>query len=72
MRAATKNKTFKDLAGELAKESIVTRALARFLEQIFEEVHAAEIEPLQKRVVELEKALAKALTVTRHDGKGAA
>lgn len=64
MTAATTNKTFKDLAGELAKESIVTKALARFLEQIFEEMHAAEIAPLQKRIIELEAALAGTSALT--------
>lgn len=68
MTAATTNKTFKDLAGQLAKDSIVTKALARFLEQVFEDVHAAEIAPLQKRIAELEAALAKASTLTSKEG----
>lgn len=61
MTAATTNKAFKALAGDLAQESIVTQALARFLEQIFEEMHAAEIAPLQKRIQELEAALRRLL-----------
>lgn len=68
MTAATTNTAFRAMARELAQESIVTKALSRFLEQIFEEVHAAEIAPLQKRIVELEAALAKASAVTSKEG----
>lgn len=66
MSAATSNSEFRKLARELAGESIVTKALARFLEQIFEEVHAAEIAPLQKRIRELEGELA----TLRNEGAG--
>lgn len=39
---------FKALARELAAESIVTKSLARFLEQVFEAVHEQEIKPLRE------------------------
>lgn len=79
MTAATSKPEFRKLARELAGESIVTKALSRFLEQIFEEVHTAEIAPLQKRIHELEgelaalrnevaTALGEGCTVTRHGG----
>lgn len=39
--------TFKSLAADLARESIVTKCLARFLEQVIEEVHDTQIKPLR-------------------------
>jgi hypothetical protein len=57
MTAATTKPEFKVLARKLADESIVTKALSRFLEQIFEEVHAAEIAPLQAANADLTKSL---------------
>jgi hypothetical protein len=52
---------FKKLAGELAKESIVTMALARFLEQVIRTIHEEEIEPLRREAASLRKALKKIL-----------
>jgi hypothetical protein len=40
--------TFKGLAAELARESIVTQCLARFLEQVIEEIHDTQIKPVRK------------------------
>lgn len=39
---------FRELAAELARESIVTKCLARFLEQVIEEVHDTQIKPLRE------------------------
>lgn len=47
---------FKKLAGELARESIVTMALARFLEQVIQTIHEEEIEPLRREVASLREA----------------
>lgn len=60
MTAAASSQQFKALARELAGESIVTKALARFLEQIFEEVHAQEIKPLLQKIASLQTELDEA------------
>ncbi len=49
----TKKAAFKALARDLARESMVTKALGRFLEQIFEEVYDTEIKPLQEEIAVL-------------------
>ncbi len=59
MTTASSKADFKALARELAGESIVTKALARFLEQIFEEVHEQEIKPLLQRTNDLVAELRK-------------
>lgn len=43
---------FNDLASDLAKESIVTQCLARYIGQILEEVHESRIAPLHKALAE--------------------
>jgi hypothetical protein len=74
MTAASSKPAFKALARELAAESIVTKALGRFLEQIFEDVHAQEIQPLLNRIRDLEAALEKSAhpnpEVTATEGQG--
>lgn len=46
---------YRKLAEELARDSIVTQCLARFIEQIIEEIHTSKIEPLTARIKELEE-----------------
>lgn len=42
---------------DIAADSIVTQALARLIEQIVEEIHAAEIAPMRRRTAQMENAL---------------
>lgn len=46
------------LAGEIARDSIVTDALQQLLMQVIQEIHQTQIAPLKARVAELEAALA--------------
>jgi hypothetical protein len=48
---------FRDLARDIATDSIVTQALARLIEQIVAEIHAAEIAPMRRRTAQMENAL---------------
>lgn len=48
---------FRAIAREIAKDSIVTQATARLIEQIVEELHNSRINPLCDRIEKLEAAL---------------
>jgi len=48
---------FREIAREIAKDSIVTQATARLIEQIVEELHNSRINPLCDRIEKLEAAL---------------
>ena len=48
---------YRKLAADIARDSIVTKALARFVEQTVSEIHESSVTPLEKRVTELEGAL---------------
>jgi hypothetical protein len=39
---------YRELAAELARNSIVTKCLARYLEQVIEEVHDSHVKPLRE------------------------
>lgn len=44
----------KKIAERFSKDSIVTRALARLVTQIMEEIHETQIKPRDKRIAYLE------------------
>jgi hypothetical protein len=52
-------KDFAALATDLAKDSIVTRALARWIEQIIEEIHTSHIKPVKAENARLKAALTR-------------
>jgi hypothetical protein len=58
---------FKKLARDLARESIVTKALGRFIEQIIEEAHSQENE----RLAAAEKILQHILDTAPWNGEDA-
>lgn len=50
-------RTYKELASDLAQNSIVTKCLARYIEQIVECMYEDMVMPLKKRIEELEAQL---------------
>ncbi|CAH1678291.1 hypothetical protein CHELA41_24515 [Hyphomicrobiales bacterium] len=59
---------FRKIARDLAKGCIVTQALARFIEQIIEELHESQIKPLIAERNDLQRKLEVSVhTMQRHE-----